>query len=62
MVSNGRGLVTLLVVNLVLSVTLPNISFIGHIAGIVAGIIAGIAILTLEEKGKLVWIVYKKKF
>ncbi len=61
-VANVNGLAMILVLNLVLSVVLRNVSLIGHVSGIVVGIIAAMIIMSLEERGWLRWMIYKKKY
>jgi membrane associated rhomboid family serine protease len=42
-----RGLVTLLVINVLISVLVPNVSWVGHIGGLLAGaLVTGILVLT----------------
>jgi membrane associated rhomboid family serine protease len=54
-----RGLITLLVINILISVLVPNISLVGHIGGFLGGALAtGLLVLTRRRPGvQATWVV-----
>jgi hypothetical protein len=46
----SSGLGTLLVVNLLLTFTMPGISVGGHIGGLIGGLVTGMAMATVDRK------------
>lgn len=49
------GLGTLLVLNLVITFTVPNISVGGHVGGLVGGLAAGAAMASIEQRTRTPW-------
>ncbi len=47
---NGRALINVLVINIIITFMVPNISIAGHISGVIMGLIAALAIVNIKER------------